>query len=170
MKLNIREIAIFSMLGALMFASKVLMEFLPNIHLLGVFIMAITLVYRQKALYPIYIYVLINGLYGGFNLWWLPYLYIWTILWGMTMLLPKNMPKRLAPIIYMLICGLHGLLYGVLYAPAQALMFGYDLQTTLVWISLGFPYDLLHAVSNFCLGILILPIVRALRIADRRTE
>ncbi len=170
MKLTIREIAVFSMLGALMFASKVLMEVLPNIHLLGVFIMAITLVYRQKALYPLYIYVLANGLYAGFALWWIPYLYIWLPLWGVTMLLPKKMPKRLAPIVYMLICGLHGLLFGILYAPAQALMFGYDFQMTLLWIATGLPADILHGVSNFCFGILILPIARALRIADRRTE
>ncbi len=170
MKLTIREIAVFSMLGALMFASKVLMEVLPNIHLLGVFIMAITLVYRQKALYPLYIYVLANGLYAGYALWWIPYLYIWLPLWGVTMLLPKKMPKRLAPIVYMLVCGLHGLLFGILYAPAQALMFGYDLQKTLLWIVTGLPADILHGVSNFCFGILILPIARALRIAERRTE
>ncbi len=170
MKLKIREIAIFSMLGALMFCSKILMEVLPNIHLLGTFTMAITLVYRKKALFPIYIYVFINGLYGGFHLWWLPYLYIWTILWGITMLLPKQIPKRIAPLVYMTVCAAHGLLYGVLYAPAQALMFGYDLQTTFVWILSGLPYDLIHAVSNFCMGLLILPITRAIRVADRQAN
>ena len=55
MKLTIREIAVFGMLGALMYASKMLMEVLPNIHLLGVFTIAFTVVYRKKALYPIYI-------------------------------------------------------------------------------------------------------------------
>ena len=35
MKLSVREIAVFGMLGALMYASKVLMEALPNVHLLG---------------------------------------------------------------------------------------------------------------------------------------
>ena len=69
MKLKIREIAVFGMLGALMYASKMLMEVLPNIHLLGVFVIAFTLVYRKKALYPIYIYVLLNGLFSGFATW-----------------------------------------------------------------------------------------------------
>ena len=54
------------MLGALMYASKVVMEVAPNVHLLGVFTMAFTLVYRKKALYPIYTYVLLNGLFTGF--------------------------------------------------------------------------------------------------------
>ena len=52
MKLSVREIAVFGMLGALMYASKVLMEALPNVHLLGVFVVALTVVYRKKALYP----------------------------------------------------------------------------------------------------------------------
>ena len=29
----------------------------------------------------------------GFGVWWVPYLYVWTVLWGMTMLLPKKMPN-----------------------------------------------------------------------------
>ena len=65
MKLNVREIAIFSMLGALIYASKMIMEVLPNIHLIGTFIVAMTVVYRQKALYPIYIFVFITGLLNG---------------------------------------------------------------------------------------------------------
>ena len=56
MKLTIKEISIFSMLGALMYASKVIMEMIPNVHLLGVFIVAFTVVYRKKALYPICIF------------------------------------------------------------------------------------------------------------------
>ncbi len=167
MKLSIREIAIFSMLGALMFSSKILMEWIPNVHLLGVFTMAITLVYRQKALYPIYIYVLINGLYAGFNIWWIPYLYLWTILWGVTMLLPKRMPKKIAPIVYMTVCAAHGFLFGTLYAPAQALFFGYDFKATLAWIVAGLPWDVIHGISNFTLGILIMPLAAVIRKTDR---
>ncbi len=170
MKLKIQEIAVFSMLGALMFASKVLMEAIPNVHLLGCMTMAITLVYRVKALFPIYIYVFANGLYAGFNVWWIPYLYIWTVLWGMTMLLPKNMPKKIALPVYMVVCALHGFLFGVIYAPAQALLFGYDLQMTLAWIASGFPFDVVHGISNFCMGILIIPIASAIRVADRRIK
>ena len=67
MKLQIREIVIFGMLGALMYISKVLLEFLPNVHLIGVFIVASTVVYRRKALYPLYIFVFLTGLLSGFS-------------------------------------------------------------------------------------------------------
>lgn len=158
------------MLGALMYASKVMMEVLPNIHLLGVFIIAITVVYRKKALYPIYIYVLLNGLFAGFATWWIPYLYIWTVLWGAVMLLPKNMPKKLSPVIYMIVCGLHGLLFGVLYAPAQALIYGLNFDATLAWITAGLPYDLIHGISNLCCGVLIYPLISVLRQSEKFTH
>ncbi len=167
MKVTVREMAVFAMLGAVMYASKLLMEVAPNIHLIGVFIVAFTVVYRKKALYPIYVFVFVSGLFGGFSTWWVPYLYIWTILWGAVMLLPQKMPKKIQPIVYMTVCGLHGILYGVLYAPFQAFAFGLNLEGTIAWIISGLPFDLIHGVSNFLCGILILPIVSALRLAER---
>jgi len=167
-RLSVREIAVFGMLGALMYASKVLMEMLPNVHLLGVFTMALTLVYRKKALYPIYTYVFINGLFAGFNVWWIPYLYLWTILWGVTMLLPVKMSTRFRPLIYMIVCALHGFLFGTLYAPAQALFFGYTFQQTIAWFVVGLPYDAIHGISNFFMGALILPLAAVIDKADRQ--
>ncbi len=163
MKLKVKEITVFAMLGALVFALKKVMEFLPNVHLVGVFIIAMTVVYRKKALYPLYVYVFLDGLMGGFSTWWIPYIYIWTILWGVTMLLPKNMNPKIAPIIYMVVCALHGFLFGTLYAPAQALFFNLDFNGTIAWIVAGLPYDLIHGASNFLCGILILPIINVLK-------
>lgn len=168
MKLKLKETVIFGMLGAVMYASKILMDVFPNIHLIGVFIVAITVVYRKKALYPIYIFVFLTGLLGGFSMWWIPYLYIWAVLWAGTMLLPKNLPPKAAPIIYAIVCSLHGFLYGVIYAPAQAIMFGLDLKGMIAWIAAGLPYDLIHGVSNFISGlILIIPIISILKIAEK---
>ena len=72
MKPTIREIVVFGMLGAVMYASKLIMEWIPNVHLLGVFTVAFTVVYRKKALYPIYTYVLLDGIFSGFAAWWIP--------------------------------------------------------------------------------------------------
>ena len=161
---------VFSMLGTLMFCSKIIMEALPNIHILGMLTMVYTLVFRFKALIPIYIYVLLTGLYGGFNLWWVPYLYIWTILWAVTMILPKKMPKKLAYVIYPAVCCLHGALFGVLYAPAQALMFGLNFEQMLAWIAAGLPFDLLHAIGDLLAGLLIVPFSELLSKLAKKTK
>jgi len=163
MKLSTREVVLFGMLGALMYASKVIMEAAPNIHLLGVFTIAFTVVYRQKALYPIYTYVFLNGLFGGFSAWWIPYLYLWAVLWGITMLLPKKMPEKIKPVVYMIVNACHGFLYGTLYAPAQAIMFGLSFDAMVAWIIAGFPFDFVHGVSNFFCGLLIVPVIRVLK-------
>lgn len=150
------------MLGTIMFLSKLVMEFLPNIHMVGTLIAVYTVVYRKKALIPIYIYVLLVGVYGGFNLWWMPYIYIWTVLWGVVMLLPKNISPKISYVIYPIVTSLHGLLYGTLYAPAQAIMFGFGFKQTIAWIIAGIPFDITHAIGNLVLGFLIPPLVKLL--------
>lgn len=146
------------MLGAIMFAGDIALEMLPNIHLVGVLTVAYTVVYRWRALFPIYLYVLISGLFAGFSFWWIPYLYIWTILFFAAMLIPRRMPMWLKCAVYPLITGIHGLSFGILYAPMQALFFGLDLEGMMAWIVAGSTFDIIHGVGNFCLGFLILPI------------
>ena len=169
MKLNVKEVAVFGMLGAMMYASKIIMEVFPNIHLLGVFTIAITVVYRKKALYPIYIYVFLNGLLSGFAVWWIPYLYIWTVLWGVTMLLPEKIPEKIKPIIYMCLCSIHGFLFGLLYAPVQAIIFGLGFNGTIAWIIAGLPFDFVHGVSNFLCGMLICPVIALLKLIKKQS-
>lgn len=166
--LTTRELAVFALLGSFMFISKLLMEGLPNVHLLGMLTISYTLVYRKKALIPIYVYVLLNGLYAGFNMWWVPYLYIWTVLWAITMLLPKKMPKKVSAVVYPLLCSLHGLAFGTLYAPAQALMFGLSFENTIRWIVAGLPWDAVHAAGNLATGLLILPTVAVLKRLEKQ--
>ncbi len=174
MKLTTKEIVVFAMLGVIMYASKLILEFAPNVHLLGVFTMAYTIVYRKKALYPIYTYVLLNGMFYGFAAWWIPYLYVWALLWGVTLLLvkklPEQMPKKWQSLLYMSVCAVHGFLFGTLYAPVQAILFGLSLKGTIAWIAAGLPWDLIHGVSNFFCGSLILPISAMLRLGERTTE
>ena len=146
-----------------MFCSKIIMELLPNIHLLGMFTIVYTVVFRAKALIPIYIFVFMTGLYAGFAPWWVPYLYLWTVLWGVAMLLPVNMPKKAACIVYPIVCAMHGFAYGTLYAPAQALLFGLDLRQTLAWIVSGLPWDIVHGIGNIFAGLLIFPLSELLK-------
>lgn len=167
-KINLRRMVLFSCFGTLMFASKIFMEFLPNVHPIAMFIVLFTVVYRVQALIPIYVFVFITGIYAGFALWWIPYLYIWTVLWAMAMFIPKKIKPQNLIIVCPIICGLHGIAYGALYAPAQAIMFGYDFQKLLVWIAMGFfPWDVIHAIGNVAMGLLVYPLSKVLRRLDK---
>ena len=84
------------------------------------------------------------------------------------MLLPANIPRRIRPLVYMSVCALHGFLFGTLYAPAQALLYGLSFKGMIAWILAGLPWDFLHGISNFFCGILIMPIISGLRLADSK--
>ncbi|MBQ2967132.1 MAG: hypothetical protein IJE10_03285 [Clostridia bacterium] len=156
--LSIREMVLFSMLAGLMFCSRVVLAPLANIHLVGVLTMTYTVAFRSKALVPIYLYIFLEGLFGGFSAWWLPYLYVWTVLWGATMLLPPNIRPQFARVVYPLICALHGFLFGILYAPAQALLFGLSFEEMVAWVIAGLRMDITHGIGNLVLGTLVLPL------------
>lgn len=151
------------MLGSLMAVSKLVTEILPNIHLLGMFTVLFTVVFRFKALIPIYVFIFLTGVYFGFSAWWIPYLYLWAVLWGLTMLIPKSLPTKWGYVVYPLICGLHGFAYGTLYAPAQALLFGLDFKGMIAWIIAGLPWDVVHGVGNIAAGILVVPLAALLK-------
>jgi len=168
--LTTKEIVVFAMLGAILLISKILMEWAPNIHFIGMLLMTYTVVYRKKALIPLYVFVLLEGVYAGFNLWWVPYVYIWLPLWGATMLLPKNMPSKVAVPVYMVVCALGGLLYGTFYAPFQAFAFGLSFKGMIAWIAAGIPFDILHAAGNFAAGSLIYPLSKLIIKVEARSN
>ena len=156
---TVRDLVVFSALGTTMFLSRILMQWIPNVHFLALFIAAITLTYKVRALIPLYVYIMLDGVFAGFSMWWIPYLYIWLPLWLIFMLAGKiKLPQKIQVPLYMVLCALHGLAFGTLYAPAQALMFGLSFQGMITWIIAGLPFDMIHAAGNFASGALIIPL------------
>ena len=168
---RLRLLAVFAMLGTVMFISDVMMEFLPNVHIVGVLTVVYTLVYRAKALVPIYVYVLLNGLFLGFGIWWLAYLYIWTVLWGATMLVPRRLPRIAKGALCVFFCTLHGLLFGVLYLPVQ-MIYNSDPAYLASWVAIGFvTADIYHGIGNCIFGILlIIPLSELLGKLEKKTS
>lgn len=167
-KLPLKDLAFFAMYAALTCAFQWILAGLPNIHATGMLTMLITLLYRKKALIPIFLYVLIMGLVNGFALWWLPYLYAWPVLWGMTMLIPQSLPVKWKAVIYPAVCALHGLIYGTLTAPGFLLAFGLSFRQFPAYVISGLPYDLIHAAGNLAMGLLILPLYTVLKKVKER--
>ena len=55
------------------------MGFLPNIELVTLLFILYTLAFGKKVFLMIYVFVLLEGIFYGFGLWWLNYTYIWTV-------------------------------------------------------------------------------------------
>ncbi len=169
MKIRLKDIAILSLMAALMCVGDFAMEWLPNVHFVGVIIVVATVVYRKYALLTIFVYWMVLGFVEGFTLWWIPKLYVWVLLWGGIMLIPKKFSEKIKSILCVAICSLHGFLsFGVFYAPAQAIIAGLDFKGMLAWIVLGLPFDITQGVSNLVLGsIFIYPMVKILKQTDK---
>lgn len=73
------------------------------------------------------------------------------------MLLPRGMGPRAAAAACCAVCALHGLAFGALYAPSQALLYGLDWRATLAWIAAGLPFDAVHAAGDLAMATLAVP-------------
>lgn len=162
-RIRIREYCIFAALAPVMFVSKLLMELAPNVHLLACFIITFTLVYRKKAIVIVMLFIFISGLFYGFDIWWFPYLYLWPLLHFLALLIPENASDTKKTVLAVIISTLHGLFYGVLYAPFQAIAFHLSLEGMLSWIAMGIPYDLIHAASNAASAFLVVPLAKIIK-------
>ncbi len=170
-KLIIYYTVLFPILGSIMFVSDILLDIAMNVHLLAMFITVFTVIYRAKALIPIYIYVVLNGIYYGFSSYWIGYLYVWAVLWGAIMLLPRKMTPKIAIPVYAAVAGLHGLLFGAMLAPVNAIMAGFNLKQALNWIITGLPADAIHCVSNIIVtGVLAMPLISSLKKAEAKIK
>lgn len=158
------------MLGAMMFASKIALEWAPNIHMVGMFTMVYTIVFRAKALIPIYLYAVILFVFYGFAPWCVVHFYVWTVLWAITMLIPRGLPTKVLAVLYPAVCALHGLMYGTLCAFTQVPIYynSFAPEKLLAYIASGLYFDVLHMLGNLGFGCLILPLSALLMKLDRR--
>ncbi len=165
---SLRDLVVLSIFGALMVISDQLMNFLPNVHLIAMFVILLTRFYRVKALIPIYIFVLLDGVLEGFFLsTWVMYSYIWLILWFAVMLLPKKLPKTAEAVIYPLLGAAHGLLFGILCSPASYFLFFpktvWSFANYKKYILSGLPFDIVHMTGNFFACMLVFPLLSLMR-------
>ena len=152
---TLAELVLFGILGALTFGLKVVMAGLPNIEPVSLMVMLFAVTFGRKALYPIYVYVLLEFLLYGLSLWSINYLYIWAVLAGAAWLLRKETH----PLAWALLSGGYGLLFGALCAPVDVFIGGVGYAVAR-WVS-GIPFDLLHGAGNFVIALaLFVPLRR----------
>ena len=157
-KLTVREVTVFGMLAALTFGAKVAMSQLPNIEPVTLFLLIFGAVFGWKSLFITYVHVLAEFLFYGLGTWNLYYLYIWVIPtalgWGLR--------RMNHPLLWAVVSGLYGLLFGGLCALTDLFIGGPGFAVS-KWVS-GIPFDLAHCAGNFVLALLLfVPLRKLLR-------
>ena len=156
-KLTIRQIALFGVLGALTFGAKVAMSGLPNIEPVSLMVMLFAVVFGWKGLYPVYLYVVMEILLYGINLWNINYLYVWLIL----LLLAQAMRRLQNPLWWAGLSGLFGLAFGLLCSPVYMVTMN-SVSYGIRWWLAGLPFDITHAIGNFVIAVVLFVPLRKL--------
>lgn len=156
MKLTLRQVALFGVLGALTFGAKVAMSGLPNIEPVSLMVMLFAVVFGWKCLYPIYLYVLMEVMLYGINLWNVNYLYVWTVL-AMAALALRRLRN---PVWWALLSGTFGMAFGLLCSPVYIAIGGFDYAVRW-WLS-GIAFDVPHAIGNFVIALVLFVPLRKL--------
>lgn len=149
-KMKLREMTLLALIGAMMLATQVALSALPNIHLVAVFVILAALLFGWKSLLSVYIFVLLEGLIYGFSMWFVNYLYVWSILAVIAILLRKNQSR----VFWAAVSGIFGLLFGALCAIPYFFIGGWPAAFS-YWVA-GIPFDLIHCVSNAVLTFVLL--------------
>ena len=155
-KITVRELALFSVLGALTFAAKYVMAVLPNIEPVSLMVMLFAVVFGKKCLYPVYLYVAMEILFFGLGLWNINYLYVWAVLAAAAYVL-RDMDSALG---WAMVSGVFGLLFGALCGIVDIFIGGVPYAIT-KWIS-GIPFDIMHCAGNFAIALLLFKPMRQL--------
>ena len=154
--LSVREMVLFAILGALTFAAKYVMSFLPNIEPVSLMVMLFAVVFGWKWVYPVYLYVVMEILFYGISLWNINYLYIWAVL-AVTSIFLRKMQQ---PVLWAMVSGVFGLMFGALCGIVDIFIggFGYAVSK---WVS-GIPFDIMHCAGNFVMALLLFGPLRKL--------
>lgn len=148
-KLDVRHLTLFAMLGAMIFAGKMVMAHIPNVEPVSLLVMLVAVCCGWKGLYAVAVYVLLEILIWGVNLWAVSYLYVWTLLFVAARLL-RRMESALS---WALLSGFFGLSFGALCAIPYWITGGWAAAVSW-WVS-GIPWDLIHGAGNFAMALFL---------------
>ena len=105
--------------------------------------------FGKKCIYPVYVYVAMEILVYGINIWNVYYLYVWLVL-AVAAYLMRNCKE---PLMWAILSGVFGLLFGALCGITDIFIGGLGYAVS-KW-TLGILFDVVHGVSNFVIALLL---------------
>lgn len=141
--LAIRDLVLMGLFSAILFGVQLAFAFLPNVELVSLLIILYTRHLKYRALPVIYVFVVLEGLVFGFGIWWFIHLYIWAVLFAMTMMMQKNQSL----LGWAILSGGFGFCFGALGAVSYIFLSGP--QAAFAWFVAGIPFDIAHGIGNF---------------------
>ncbi len=149
-RMSIYKLTRIALLSAILYVSKVALEFLPNVELVSLLVILYTLVFGKETFLTVTVFNLFELIQWGFGTWWFSYLYVWPLLCLITLILKKLIKEEI--LVWAIVSGCFGLIFGSLFAIVYIpINLSYALT---YWIS-GLPWDVWHGVCNFILMLVL---------------
>ena len=148
-RLTARDITIMALMVAIIEVSKVALAQIPNVELTSFWVIMFTLYFGTRIFYVIPVFILIEGMMYGFNLWWIMYLYAWPML-AIVVLVFKKMKTAWE---WSFVSGVFGLCFGFLCAIPY--IFTSGLAGAFAWWVAGIPWVLVHGIANFAIMLVL---------------
>ena len=153
-----RELPLLALLAAVLLGVQVALSPLPNIELVSLLVVLYTRRLGSKALLVICAFVLLEGLVYGFGLWFVNYLYVWAILWGLAMAF-RHMESTAG---WVVLLGGYGFGFGFLCAIPYLFLGGPGAAAS--YFLSGIPFDLIHGAGNIAVAaVLMKPLEKMFR-------
>lgn len=155
----VQKITRIALLSAILYISKVALEFLPNVEIISFLTIIYTLVFGTEAFIIVTVFNMFELLQWGFGIWWVSYLYTWPLLVMAALILKRIIGEEF--VLWAVVSGGFGLSFGALFAIAyipvsSAYAFTY-------WVS-GLTWDVWHGACNFLIMLLIgRPVYKSLK-------
>lgn len=157
-RLNARRLALLGILTAVLLGGQVALAALPNVEIVSLLVILYSLLLGRQVFLIIYAFALLEGCLYGFGLWWVSYLYVWTLL--AIIALALRQAEALA-LFWAILSGFFGLAFGALCA-LPYLVTGGIAAAISYWLA-GLGFDLIHCAGNFLVCLLLFrPLYRLL--------
>lgn len=141
-----KEVVLYALLAGILVAAKEILALVPGIEIVTVMLIVYTVALGLKALYPTYVFVILEIMLYGFGTWSIGYLYIWGVLVLVTHLLLGPEKEKSGSIIPTIIAGLFGLFFGALGAIPVIFLSG--MNSAIAYFISGISFDLAHFAGN----------------------
>src|SRR5690554_8007104 len=147
------KIVLVGLLSALLLVMQVSFSAIPNVELVSFLfiIYAMSFPFSMNVLISV-VFVTLQMLVWGMGDWVIGYYWIW-IVWVILIFIFKPILKN-NTYLWAILSGMWGFLFGILFAVNHGLFYGLN-YSLIYWIK-GISFDIIHAISNYIIVIILL--------------
>ena len=147
--INTKDIVLIGIMLAVIEVVKFSLSFIAGVEMVSLLFIVYTLFFREKMVYFLPTFCLVEGVLFGFGLWWFMYIYVWAIL-VIAVYLFRN---KKSVWFFSILSGIFGALFGLLCSPVY--IFTGGINFAISWWIAGIPTDILHGISNFIICLVL---------------